>query len=123
MRADPLDQIASVPRTTARVLPVAPSCDGEGEEVGVEQLRSRPIDVVTNEEVADDLAGPRDLTQARAAPARVRKGQVQQLQGAIEGRVEAPLVAFLPGPDRPADIGPRIAELLRERPPAAARQG
>lgn len=42
-------------------LPVAPGCDGEGEEMGVEQLRSRSVDVVTDEDVADNLARARDL--------------------------------------------------------------
>ena len=105
-------------------LPVPPSRDGEGEEVGVEQLRSGSVEVVPDEEVADDLASARDLTAARTMPSRVRKGQVEQLQRAIEGSVEAPLVAFLPGPDRAADVGASVTELLRERerPPATARQ-
>ena len=54
----------------------------------------------------------------------VSKGQVEQLQRAIGGRLEALLVAFLPGPNCTADVGPRVAELLRERqrPPTAAPQ-
>src|SRR3990172_4370173 len=105
-------------------LPVAPSCDGEGEEVGVEQLGGGSVLVVPDEEVAYDLARPRDLTQARPPPPRVRKGQVEQLQRAIECRIEATLVAFLSGPDRAADVRSCVAELLRkgERPPATARQ-
>lgn len=43
-------------------LPVASSRDGEGEEAGVEQLGVGSILVVTDEEVAHDLARPRDLT-------------------------------------------------------------
>ncbi len=57
-------------------------------------------------------------------PSRVRKRQVEQLERAIQSRVEAPLVTFLPGPDCTADVGASVAELLRERkrPPATARQ-
>jgi len=64
------------------------------------------------------------MAKARTTPSRVRKGQVEQFQRAIQSRVEAPLVAFLPGPDCAADVGSRIAELLRERerPPTTARQ-
>jgi hypothetical protein len=77
-----------------------------------------------DEEVAHDLARPRDLAQARAAPARVREREIEQLEGAIECGVEATQIAFLPGPDRAADIGSCICELLgqRERPPTPACQ-
>ncbi len=88
-------------------LPVPPSRDGEGEEVGVEQLRSRSVDGVSDEEVADDLA--------RARSSR-RRGPVH--------RESARVRSAAPTRDRGPRRSARVAELLRERqrPPTAARQ-
>src|SRR3990172_11552753 len=105
-------------------LPLAPGRKSEGEKVGIQELRRGSVEVVPDQEVAHDLARPRYLTQARTPPSSVRERQVEQLKRAVQGRVEALLVAFPPGPDGAADVGARIAELLRERerPPATARQ-
>src|SRR3990170_3265043 len=105
-------------------LPLAPGRKSEGEKVGIQELRRGSVEVVPDQEVAHDLARPRYLTQARTPPSSVRERQVEQLKRAVQGRVEAFLVAFPPGPDGAADVGSGIAELLRERerPPATARE-
>lgn len=46
--------------------------------------------IVTDEEITDDLARSRDLTSP-SAPARVRKGQVKELEAAGE-RVREPII-------------------------------
>src|SRR5664280_684832 len=64
--------------------PVATGRHRERQEVAVERLGRRAEFVVAHQEVADDLARPRDLLQP-TLPAFIGEGQVEELEGPIKG--------------------------------------
>jgi hypothetical protein len=91
------------------------SCGGVGHEPPLDRLGRRAVDVVAGEQVADDLARPRDLAAAVAGPARICQGEIELGKSAVQVRGQAQLVAALARPDRPTDIGSGVTELLGER--------
>lgn len=80
-------------------------------------------DIIGEEEAAELLSCPQDLTPSRPPPSRVGSREVKELQGTIQRSLEASLTSALAGPNRPLDLAPDVRHLLHQREARPAPRG
>jgi hypothetical protein len=71
------------------------------------------MDVVSDEEVADNFSSSKDFSQPSPV-SWIGHSEIDELQGSIESVVKSLLITLGFCPDRPPDLATNVAELLNQ---------
>ena len=102
----------------------SPRCDGELQKVSLEVIGEIGFRRRIEKDAAELFTGAQDFAPPRQIPSGIRRGEVEQLEGAAEGIVESIGLSLRVSADCPFDLAAHVSELFDqgERVPPARRQ-